>query len=90
MIPTERILESTAEHVVQVPVPQALEEVIEVEKAFKNDVPTPQILEEIVEAISAPHERVQKRTAEHRIAEQTVDVPTPQILEEIGSRRSTR
>ena len=37
-------------------------------------------LEEIVEAISAPHERVQQRTVEHRIA---VDVPTPQIMEEI-------
>ena len=46
-------------------------------------MPTPQILEEIVEAISAPHERVQKRTVEHRIAEQNVDVPTPQTLEEI-------
>ena len=40
-------------------------------------------LEEIVEANSAPHERVQQRTVEHRIVEQTVDVPTPQILEEI-------
>ena len=40
-------------------------------------------LEEIVEAISAPHERVQQRTVEHRIVEQTVDVPTRQILEEI-------
>ena len=39
--------------------------------------------EEIVEAGSAPHERVQQRTVEHRIVEQTVDVPTPQILEEI-------
>ena len=28
-------------------------------------------------------ERVQQRTVEHRIAEQTVDVPTPQILQEI-------
>ena len=40
-------------------------------------------LEEIVEAISAPHERVQQRTVEHRIVEPTVDVPTPQIPEEI-------
>ena len=69
--PSERILEST------VPVPQALEEVVEVVKALKNDVPTPQILEEIVEAFSAPHERVQQRTVEHRFVEQTVDVPTP-------------
>ena len=45
-------------------------------------------LEEIVEAGSAPHERVQQRTVEHLIVEQTVDVPTPQILEEIVEARS--
>ena len=79
----ERISDCTSEQIIDVLVPQILKEVAEVVKAVKNDVPTPQILEEIVEASSAPHERVQQRTVDHSIDEQTVDIPTPQIPEEI-------
>ena len=49
--PTERILERTVEHiVVQVPVPQTLEEVVEVAKAVKN-VPLERISEKIGEQV---------------------------------------
>ena len=51
--PMERILERTAEHIVQVPVPQTLEEVAEVVKAVKN-VPQERISEKTGEQTTGP------------------------------------
>ena len=57
--------------------PQVQEQILEVVKNILQecfsertaeqtvDVSTPQVLEEIVEAVSAPHERVQRRTVVH-------------------------
>ena len=75
-----KLVQRTVEHV---PVPQIMEETVEVAlvphergKQRTVDVPMPQVLEETVEVVRlASHERVQQRTAE-----QFVDVP--QILEE--------
>ena len=74
-VPQERISESIAEQIVDVPTPQILEEIVEAisvpqerisERIAEQivDVHTPQILEEIVEAISVPQERISKRIAE--------------------------
>jgi len=71
----ERVQQRTVEQVVDVPVPQVVEEVIEVAKVIPQervqqrtveqvvDVPVPQIVEEILE--------------------QVVDVPVPQVVEEV-------
>ena len=53
--PTERILERNAEHIVQVPVPQTLEEVAEVVKAVKN-APQEHTSEKTGEQMTGPSE----------------------------------
>ena len=53
--PTEHILERNAEHIVQVPVPQTLEEVAEVVQAVKN-APQERISEKSGEQMTGPSE----------------------------------
>ena len=63
LIPQERISERIVEHIVDVPVPQMQEQIVEVIKVIPQelvseriveqivDVPVPQIVEEIVEVV---------------------------------------
>ena len=83
----ERVSERSEERVVAMPVPQIMEEIVEVIQLVRQerileriveeiiDVPVPQVMEEITEFVKLlPQERVQNRTVE-----QIVDVPVPQI-----------
>ena len=83
----EFALEQVHRRTVDVPVPQVLEETIEVVRLAPRErvqqrtvVPMPQVLEETVKVVRlAPHERGQQRTAEHsadvlQCAEETIEV----------------
>ena len=71
VIPQEQMAERIVEQIVDVSVPQILEQIV--------DVPVPQITEETDEvATLIPQERIQQRTLE-----ETVNVPVLQIQEQI-------
>ena len=87
----ERVQNRTPEQIVDVPVPQLMEAIVEVlpsspQERVQNrtpeqivDVPVPRIMETIVEVLpSSPQERVQNCTPE-----QIVDVPVPRTIEAI-------
>jgi len=72
----ERVMDCTVEMVPNVPVPQTVEEMVNVPKVFSQDEAAPQ------EIVDAPESAQQQEPSLNGITEQIIDVPVPQTVEE--------
>ena len=92
LFPAERVPERTVEQIVDMPVPQIQEQIVEVAEIIPQErtsehtvgVPAPLILEEVVEVVKAvkivPQERISAK-----ICEQIVGATVPHAVDELVS-----